>query len=66
MVLGPVCTESMVAPKRDGIGAVLGFVTILVGVLFIKGGDNERGCSMLRALVRYSLAIARANAANCP
>ncbi len=37
----PVCTESMTAPKRDAIGAVLGFFTILTGVLFIKGGDNE-------------------------
>jgi hypothetical protein len=36
----PVCTESMEAPKRDAIPAVLGFVTILVGALFIEAGDN--------------------------
>ena len=38
----------------------------LLADALIKGGDNERGCTMLRALGRYSLAIARANAANCP
>jgi hypothetical protein len=37
----PSCTESMSAPARDAIPAILGFVTILTGVLFIKGGDNE-------------------------
>jgi hypothetical protein len=37
----PVCTESMSAPARDAIPAVLGFVTILTGLLFVKAGDNE-------------------------
>jgi hypothetical protein len=37
----PDCTETMDAPKRDAIGAVIGLVTILVGVLSIKRADNE-------------------------
>jgi len=37
----PVCTESMEAPSRDGIGAVLGFLTMVTGMVFIKIGDNE-------------------------
>jgi hypothetical protein len=36
----PVCTESMDAPARDAIPAVLGFVTILVGALFLEADDN--------------------------
>ena len=38
----------------------------LLADALIKGGDNERGCSVLRGLGRYPLALARANAANCP
>ncbi len=38
----------------------------LLADALIKGGDMERGCSTLRALGRYPLAIARAKAANCP
>ena len=38
----------------------------LLADALIKGGDTERGCAMLRALVRYPLASSRANAANCP
>src|SRR5262249_34091612 len=37
----PVCTESMAAPTRDSIGAVTGFVSLLVGLLFLKADDNE-------------------------
>jgi hypothetical protein len=37
----PVCTESMAAPTRDAIPAGIGFFSILVGLLFLKGGDNE-------------------------
>lgn len=37
----PSCTESMSAPMKDAIPAVLGFFTILTGLLFVKGGDNE-------------------------
>jgi hypothetical protein len=36
----PACTESMAAPRRDAIPAVLGFFTILVGALFVKAGDD--------------------------
>ena len=38
----------------------------LLADALIKGGDTERGCAMLRALVRYPLASSRANAANGP
>ena len=37
----PTCTETMAAPKRDAIGAVIGAVAILFGVVAIKAGDNE-------------------------
>lgn len=37
----PICTESMAAPTRDSAGAVAGFLSILVGLLFLKAGDNE-------------------------
>jgi hypothetical protein len=37
----PVCTETMDAPRRDSFGAIGGFLSILVGLLFIKGGDND-------------------------
>lgn len=37
----PDCTESFAASKRDSIGAVAGFFTIVVGLLFYKVGDNE-------------------------
>ncbi|HUQ03749.1 MAG TPA: hypothetical protein VM261_14730 [Kofleriaceae bacterium] len=37
----PDCTETMDAPRRDSMGAVLGFVTILVGLLFLKADDND-------------------------
>ena len=39
----PVCTESMAAPKRDGIGAVLGLVAVVVGGLLLESdnADNE-------------------------
>jgi len=37
----PSCTETMDAPKRDSIGAVLGFVTLLVGLLFLEADDND-------------------------
>jgi hypothetical protein len=32
----PACTESMSAPKRDGIGAVIGFVALIAGVAFLN------------------------------
>src|SRR5690348_2824390 len=32
----PECTESMSAPKRDAIGAVVGFVALIAGVAFLK------------------------------
>lgn len=37
----PDCTESMAAPKRDGIGAVLGLVSLFVGVALLKEGDDD-------------------------
>jgi hypothetical protein len=37
----PVCTESFSAPKRDGIGAVIGLFTILTGVLFLEYSDTR-------------------------
>ena len=37
----PVCSETFDAPKRDSIGAVLGFVTLLVGLLFLEADDND-------------------------
>jgi hypothetical protein len=37
----PDCTESFDAPKRDAFGAVGGFLTIVVGLLFYDVGDNE-------------------------
>lgn len=37
----PVCTETLDAPKRDSIGAALGFASILVGLLFVKADDND-------------------------
>ena len=36
----PICTETFDAPKRDSIGAVLGFVSLLVGLLFLEADDN--------------------------
>lgn len=43
----PQCTESMAAPKRDGYGAVLGFVSILVGVLFVKTDHDDAGAALI-------------------
>lgn len=38
----PVCTESMSAPKNDGIGAVIGFVALIAGVAFLQSDSaNE-------------------------
>lgn len=37
----PVCTESMSAPKRDAIPAILGFVTFLTGLLFYKVDEDK-------------------------
>lgn len=37
----PVCTETMDAPKRDSIGAVAGAISMLVGALFLKVGDDD-------------------------
>jgi hypothetical protein len=37
----PICTESMDAPKRDSVPAVLGFVTFLVGLAIYKVSDND-------------------------
>jgi hypothetical protein len=36
----PTCTETMTAPKRDAVGAVIGAVAILFGVVAVKAGDN--------------------------
>ncbi len=36
----PVCTETMDAPKRDGIGAVLGFVAVVVGAALLSTDDE--------------------------
>jgi serine/threonine protein kinase len=38
----------------------------LLADALIKGGDTDRGCSMLRSLGRNTLATTRAKAANCP
>jgi hypothetical protein len=38
----PTCTETFDAPKRDAYGAIAGFGSILVGLLFLKAGDNEQ------------------------
>jgi hypothetical protein len=37
----PVCTETMDAPKRDGIGAVLGLLTVVVGGLLLESNDPD-------------------------
>jgi hypothetical protein len=37
----PDCTESFDAPKRDAIGAALGFAAILVGLRFLEEDDNQ-------------------------
>jgi hypothetical protein len=36
----PQCTETMTAPKRDAIGAVLGLVAIVFGGVALEA-DNE-------------------------
>lgn len=36
----PDCTESFDAPKRDSLGAVAGFITLVVGLLYYDVGDN--------------------------
>ena len=38
----PSCTETFDAPKRDAYGAIAGFLSVLVGLLFLKADDNER------------------------
>ncbi|HEY4180791.1 MAG TPA: protein kinase [Kofleriaceae bacterium] len=38
----------------------------LLADALIKTGDVDRGCTLLKGLGRYPLAIARANAAQCP
>lgn len=43
----PVCTETMDAPKKDGIGAVLGFVGVLTGLLFLETDNEEVGAPLL-------------------
>lgn len=45
----PVCTETMDAPMRDGIGAVLGFVAIVVGGLVLESdsANQDFGASLL-------------------
>jgi hypothetical protein len=37
----PVCTETMAAPKRDGVGAVLGLLTVVVGGLLLESNDPD-------------------------
>ena len=37
----PACTETMAAPKRDGIGAVLGLLTVVVGGLLLESSDPD-------------------------
>jgi hypothetical protein len=43
----PSCTESMDAPKRDAIGAVVGLFAILGGVVVLKYGDAKVGAPLL-------------------
>src|SRR5688572_19730427 len=44
----PSCTETMDAPKKDGIGAVLGLVSILAGGLILESdGDEAIGATLL-------------------
>jgi hypothetical protein len=44
----PVCTETMDAPKKDAIGAVVGLVAIVFGAVALDAGDNDTlGASLL-------------------
>jgi hypothetical protein len=43
----PNCTETFAAPKQDAIIAVLGFVTILTGILFYKEDKEDLGTGLI-------------------
>jgi hypothetical protein len=44
----PRCTETFKAPKRDGIGAVIGFVAVIFGAVALDaGGDQNLGAALL-------------------
>lgn len=43
----PQCTESMAAPKRDGVGAFLGLVTVVVGGLLLEADNETVGAPLL-------------------
>lgn len=44
----PACTESFDAPKRDAIGALAGFISIIIGgVVLEAGGDETAGIALL-------------------
>lgn len=43
----PVCTETMDAPKKDGIGAVLGFVALIAGVAIMQGDNDDLGAAFV-------------------
>lgn len=43
----PQCTESMEAPKRDGIGAVLGLVAIVFGGVALEADNDTVGAPLL-------------------
>jgi hypothetical protein len=43
----PRCTETMEAPKRDGIGAVIGLVAIVFGGVALEADNESVGAPLL-------------------
>ncbi len=43
----PQCTESMTAPKRDAIGAVLGLVAVVFGGVALEADNETVGAPLL-------------------
>jgi hypothetical protein len=43
----PQCTESMAAPKRDAIGAVIGLVAVVFGGVALEADNDAVGAPLL-------------------